>query len=229
MARTVWKRRGCLFCLLGLAAAVALVPFQGLIWDGGFRSAEYRLTFTDESGRPVPGVKLRVLTQSGGVCHFYPINEFLSEQTPTSDSEGRMVFHHASETLEFSGREYSNLLGMRFGETDSPQYVCVFLLDEREVHRVRYGDLAPRWDHSAKVTREWQHSEWPMREYLAHQDEWYAHLGRVFDANGDGNLDREESTAAGYFNQVMARTERDRGKHDIEFAVVERTIIVRMP
>lgn len=231
MSRAAWKRRGCLLCLLGLAAAVALVPFQGIIWDGGFASAEYRLTFVDGSGKPVPGVVLRVLTRAGGECPLYPIDEFLPDRAPTSDADGRMVFHHAGEGLEFGGREGSNLLGMRFGETDAPQYVCAFSVAGREVHRVRYDDLRPRGerDRLARVTRPWQNSEWPSREYAAHHGEWPALRLRLFDGNGDGELDREERTAAGYFSRVMERSDFDRRGRDIEFLVVERTITVSVP
>ena len=143
---------------------------------GASRAAEYRLTFIDGTGRPVPGVALRVLTRAGGECHLYPIDEFLPDHAPTSDTEGRMVFHHAGEGLEFGGREHSNLLGMRFGETDAPQYLCAFSVAGREVHRVRFDDLRPRSERGRlpSVTRSWQNSEWPSREYAAHHEEWPA-------------------------------------------------------
>jgi hypothetical protein len=217
--------------VLGLAAAVALFPIQGITWDGGFPSMEYRLTFTDGTGRPVPGVELRVLTQAGGLCHLYPIDEFLPDQAPTSDAEGRMVFHHTGESVEFGGREFSNLFGKRFGETDNPQYVCVFAVAGGEVHRVRYDDLRSLGgrDLLPTVTRAWQRPDWPMREYVAHHDEWSARRLRLFDGNGDGRLDREERTAAAYFEWVLERAEFDHGKRDIEFLVVARTITVSVP
>jgi hypothetical protein len=56
-----------------VVAAVLLVPFQGIIWDGGFQSTEYRLKFVDEAGPPVAGVTLQVETQVGGICHVYPV------------------------------------------------------------------------------------------------------------------------------------------------------------
>jgi hypothetical protein len=41
VTRAAWKRCGCLLGVLGLAAAVALFPTQGITWDGGFPSMEY--------------------------------------------------------------------------------------------------------------------------------------------------------------------------------------------
>src|SRR6476660_5377232 len=88
--RTAWRVTGYLFAGLGLAAAVVLVPFQRSIWDGGVTSAEYRLTFVDETGGPVPGVTLKIETEAGGVCYLYPVDEFVPDQAVTSGADGRM-------------------------------------------------------------------------------------------------------------------------------------------
>jgi hypothetical protein len=101
-----------------LAAAVAFVPFQGIIWDGGFKSAEYRLRFVDAAGRPITGVTLRVLTKAGGACPFYPVDEFHPDRPPMSAADGMLVCHHSGNGLEFGGREHYNLVGMRFDETN---------------------------------------------------------------------------------------------------------------
>lgn len=100
-------RRGCLWAIIGLAAAIALVPWQGIIWDGKFPDVECRLKFVDSDNKPVPGVNLTVLTKAGGVCYFYPVDEFVPNRAVTSDAEGRIVFHHTSMFLEFAGHEYS--------------------------------------------------------------------------------------------------------------------------
>lgn len=231
VGRVARIRFGCLLCVLGLVLAVVLVPFQGIVWDGGFPNAEYRLTFVDEAGRPVPGVTLRVQTRAGGECHLYPIDEFRPDFAPTSDAEGRMVFHHAGESLEFGGREYRNLLGMRFGEVDGPQYVCAFSVAGSEVYRVRYNDLLPVGEQagSPKVSRPWRDSEWPSREYAAQHEAWPAHRLRLFDGNANGELDREERTAAGHFERVLERREIHRQGRDIDFFVVERTLTITPP
>jgi hypothetical protein len=234
LASLSWKWRLRLLAL-GVAAVVGLVPFEGIVWDGGFRDAEFRLRFVDPTDRPVPGVTLRVLTAAGGVCHLYPVNEFLPDGAPASDADGRMVFHHASRGLEFAGHESRNLVGMQFGETRSPQYLLVFDHGGREVYRVWYADLQPgaRQDHWT-VTRGWRPSDWPAREHLAHPDEGsHARRLRLFDGDRNGVLDREERTAAGYCDREWARAaelgEDPRASRDVDFLVVERTITISVP
>jgi hypothetical protein len=224
------KCRWGLLCLLVVTAAVLRAPGQVILWDGGFTRAEYRLTFTDEAGRPVPGVLLRVQTRGGSACPLYPIDEFFPGQAPASDAQGRMVFHHVGAGLEFGGRESSNLLGMRFGDTGAPRYDLVFSVGGREVYRLPYDDLRPRGEEVLPtVTREWHHPEWPLHEYVAHQDDWSAHRHRLFDGNRDGKLDREEGTAAGYFERLIDPPEPGHRKRAVQFVVVERAITLSMP
>jgi hypothetical protein len=216
--------------LIGLLIVVAVVLFTpcfGIIWDGGFPSTEFRLKFVDEAGQPVPGVALRVLTKAGGECHLYPVNEFLSDQTPTSDAHGEMVFHHVPIYVEFGGTTYYNLVGMKFGYT-APQYECVFLLDGQEVHRVWYDDLQSLRDRNREqtVTRRREYPDWTVRKW----EECGRDSSRVrdlFDANGDGEFDKEEGAAAWYFDVRLGDPLEHGGAEDIKFTLVERTITVR--
>jgi hypothetical protein len=155
--------RRWLWVVLGLAAVIALVPFGVIHWDGGFQSVECRLKFVDRNGTPVPGVTLTVLTKAGGVRHFYPVDEFIPDVPVVSDADGWMVFHHTGRGIEFGGKAYTNLVGMRFGKTGSPRYDCVFTLDGREVFRTPYNLDGDEWKefHRGRVTRE---SRYPGRE-----------------------------------------------------------------
>ena len=130
-------RKITLGCLgrTGLATVLALVPFQVLVWDGGFPSIECRLRFVESNGNPVPGVKLTVHNKAGGVSHFYPVDEFVPESPVTSDDEGWMVFHHVSRGFEFGGKDYRSVFGFTLSEAKSPYYECVFSLVDREVFR----------------------------------------------------------------------------------------------
>jgi len=228
-------RRGCLWGLIGLALVIALVPFQGIIWDGGFPSIECRLKFVDSSGTPVPGVTLTVRTRAGGTCHFYPVDEFVPDHPVSSDAEGRMVFHHSGSSVEFSGHEYHNLIGFRFGETSAPHYDCVFTLHGREVFRCPFNFYQHEWDEfeQPSVTRVW-HAPWDVNKYGWHPDEdYHAWRMRLFDTNNDGTLDREERTAAGFFERTCGYFEptcsREMKATEIKFRVVERTITVPAP
>jgi hypothetical protein len=226
MRRAAQIRHGCVWALIGAAALIALVPWQGIIWDGGFRDVECRLKFVDGDGKPVPGVTLSVFTKAGGVCHFYPVDEFVPDRPVVSDAEGQMVFHHSSKFLEFAGREYSNLLGMRFGETSAPHYECVFLHGEREICRTRYNFHEPEWDKFRRpvVTREWE-PPWSLEKYgPGPTEEDGAWRMRLFDSNRDGKLDREEATACSYFIWMINEKPGER-----TYLVVERTIVVPNP
>ena len=195
MSRT---KTGCVWGVVVLAAVIALAPVHTVRWSGGFPGGEYRLTFVDQSGRPVPGVTLRVETKAGSVCHLYPVNEFLPGQTPTSDAEGRMTIHHVGG-LEFGGTDTGCLLGIWYRRDRAPEYMCVFSLGDREVHRMRYSGLhTPGVNHSVFVV-EWDETVGPVRELLADQGDWEACERRLFGEIWNSEFDREQRVARTYF------------------------------
>lgn len=231
-----FRLRWWLIALILLALLIAFAPIQALVWDGGFGDEGYQLKFNRPDESPVSGVKLRVETRAGGVCYLYPVNEFLPDGTPTSDANGRMVFHHLSHALEFGGRDYRSLIGITLNRARAPQFDCVFLVAGREVHRLRFDDLRLRGerDDAPHVVRRWQPTDWPAREYIAHNERWSEREMELFDGNGDGHLDREERVTRGYFDRaVMYAVElkdHPAGKpRDVEFAVRERTIVIDVP
>ena len=227
--RPWWKRWGCLLAVVGLAAAIALAPVGTIRWSGGFDQAEYHFTFVDAAGRAVPGITLRVETRAGGVCYLYPVDDFLPDRTPTSDAHGRMAFHHVAFGPEFGGKDHRNIFDVELTREEAPVYVCVFLHAGREVARVPYRDLRIEhedYERLPKVTRPWRHTDWPFREYVAHSDDWEARRLRVFDGNGDRRLDREERVAAHRFDRLSEPPRDGWPEQEVEFVVVERTIVV---
>lgn len=223
-----WKWRVRLV-VIGLLAVVAFAPCQTIIWDGGFQDAEYRLRFVDSRGRPVPGVTLTVLTQASGVCHLYPVNEFLPDSTPTSDADGLMVFHHRAHYLEFGGGDRMSLIGVRLTATGAPQYVLVFNRGGRELARRGYNEVRPQPDTEYEtVIRRWHHGEWPVREVLAHRDEQEdARRLRLFDGDRNGVLDREELVAARYFEWALTYShDPERARQDVKFPIIEHTVVL---
>jgi len=231
MDRPARIRLGCLLGVLGLAAAVALVPWLEIIWDGGFPDVEYRLKFVDGEGNPVPGVTLTVYTKAGAVCHFYPVDEFVPDQPVVSDANGQMVFHHSSEGLEFGGREYRNMFGLGFGE-DAPHYVCVFTHEGREVFRTPFNLHRREWEQFRKpsVTRRWARP-WDAKKYTLQPDEELdAWERRLFNGRKRNQMDREERIAAGNFErQITEELVREQHSREITFMVVERTIVIPNP
>jgi hypothetical protein len=230
--RTARIRRGCVWALVGVAVLIALVPWQGILWDGGFPDVECRLKFVDRDGKPVSGVTLTVFTKAGAVCHFYPVDEFVPDRLVVSDSNGELVFHHTAGYLEFGGHEYGNLVGMRFGETASPQYDCVFTHGDREVFRTPFNFHRREWDAFRKptVTRQWV-QPWDDKRHGPRPDEdgkEWEH--RLFWKKARENMDREERTAAGNFarrfGEKAQREEDGKAPATIEFIVVERTISI---
>lgn len=230
MSRAARVRRGCVWALIGIAVLIALVPFQCIIWDGGFSDVECRLKFVSGDGKPVSDVVLTVLTKGGTVCHFYPVDEFVPDRPIASDAEGLIVFHHSTEWgLEFGGREYHNLIGMRFGDTTAPQYDCLFTHNGREVFRTPFNFTHAReWKefHKPKVTRQWS-PPWDEDKHGPQPGEavkqW---TQRHFGSKPREKMDRELRTAAGNFERQFFREPRSR---ETQFHVVERTILITNP
>lgn len=211
------------------------------LWDGGYLQAEYQITFRYPDGRPVEGVQLRVEDQRGHTFYHYPVTDFLPDRSPTSDTAGRMVFHHASDGLEFGGKCWLFYGLIPVEEQPSPVYVCRFLQRGGEVYRVRYGEInswrSGTWDEVEKVKRRWKRSQWPASQLLSTQDESYdayhARILKIFDLDGNGKLNPEEGAAYGagtrWRNEeaAIARLKGEDPEEEIEFPVVRRTVTIR--
>ena len=54
------------------------------------------LQFRDSNGMPVQGITLHVEDPKGNFCYRFPVTNFTPDRMPTSDDNGRLVFHHVS-------------------------------------------------------------------------------------------------------------------------------------
>jgi hypothetical protein len=225
------KRYGCLGAVAALLFLVLFVPVQRTHSIAFFPDIEFRMRFVDGTGRAVPGVQLRVETKAGGASPLYPVNEFLPDAVPVSDADGRMVFHHVVAGDEFGAGLGSASLFDTFvwdlsgNSPKVPHYVCVFLSEGREVHRVRFDELyRNRVADGPRVERMWSFPNWGNGKYQRLDGETEeAYDLRLFDGNRDGRLDREESIA----RKVFRRTQDwQGGSIEVNFSVVEHTAIV---
>jgi hypothetical protein len=225
--------RAWVIALILVAGLIAFAPVQALKWTGGFSEAEYRLTFLRPDGRPVEGVRLRVVTKNGGTSYLYPVTNFLPDTIPTSDASGMMVFHHVHFGIEFDGTDYYSLIGIPLHWDGAPKYECRFLLGDREVSRLSFQELRLQTDSAPSVTRVWHYTDWPSREYLAHLDDWDQRERELFDGNGDGRWDWEESIPRRLFmneaESSLITGHQNRQPREIKFAVRERTVVIDVP
>jgi hypothetical protein len=226
---------------VGLLLCCLFLPVRCMVWDGGFPQFECRISFRDATGQPVEGVALRVETQAGGNCYFYPVTDYVPDDVPVSDKSGVLVFHHVSDFLEFGGKDCASILGIQISSSGgAPKYVCRFFQRGREVHSVWFNEIYQTIDHKygPSVKRHFVCSDWLMREYLSEikrgGDEASLRM-RLFDCNGDGKLDREEHIAARVSERTMGYFERPEDKlkrreQEVEFAEIELQVTIqRLP
>jgi hypothetical protein len=239
MASLLMSSRAWAVTLVAVAGSVLLLgvlcPTMTVIWDGGWDQEEYRFTFKDRRGRPVEGVRLRVENAAGTNFYHFPVADYMPGQVPASGPDGVLVFHHAPDNM-VSGRD-SLLLGVvPVRKVPGPAYVCRFLLGGVEVHRVRYNDLVNT--SRVMVRRRWRWLTWPeLQEKVFQGVKWDATLPnreRLFDLDGDGELDREERWAAGAAYEAQDRAleimaGRKPAEEELEFGLVEREVVLDLP
>ena len=147
-------------------ALISLVQWK--VWDGAFPQTEFEITFIDEANNPIHDVRLVVLDSEGNDSPFYPVTDYHPGHSISSDSHGKMVFHHVTSGVEFGGKCGSLFFLFPIGDCDPPTFSCQFVLGDELVGMFRYygdpGDslLAPEmlrnWEDLPRVEKRWQ---WP--------------------------------------------------------------------
>jgi hypothetical protein len=230
-------RRGLLIASLLTGLFVLISCCQCMVWDGRYPQCEFQLVFRDRNGNPLEGVQLRVEDRDGRNYFHYPVNDYVPGQIPSSDPHGRIIFHHVSGGIEFSGRTNYVLFVIPVEKRPAPKFLCRFFYEGREIYRVPFRELCwweGTWNEVPKVTRRWKWPPWLDSALLPRPgerwEEGHARLVRLFDLNGNGKLDPEEAAA---YHAFEWRADRRLGKvpetEEVEFAVVHRTISVELP
>jgi len=225
------------FAICGSAMAlIGLLPScEVTIWDGSWWQEEYRITFLDHAGRPVEGVQLRVENAAGSNFYHFPVTDYLPNHLPASDADGVLVFHHAPRH-GVSGHSWWLFFLIPMGEHSGPIYVCRFLLDGKEVHRIRYNDLVNTG--TTTVRRRWKWLTMAELQELVLQgvawDDTEPTRLRIFDLNKNGRLEREELYAVSAFYRAQERAMAiEAGEkpewEQVEFRLVERTVVLDRP
>jgi hypothetical protein len=234
---TMFTRKAVILCLLP-PCALLLIGFVSLtvtsvIWDGGFSEAEYRITFVDDNGQPIEGIKLKVQDKLGTVYYYYPVSDFSPSRTPTSDQSGVLVFHHVDTGVEFGGRCAQLFWFFPIGQCNTPQFVCRFLLNDKDVYHCLYHEL----EHSAKATNEIASRTWKWTDYFRQPlemslREFEEKLMSDCDHNRDGKINAEEGSQYHALIVPLDCLEHlDRGPkcntEEFHFPVLESTIVIK--
>ncbi len=236
LVATILTASGCLTLL-------AFASYATTWWGGScsYLQIEHELTFLDPSGKPVEGVELRVEDQRGNEFFSFPITDYLPGRPPKSDKDGVIRFHHVSTVVEWDNYGWSLFWLIPVQTTASPVYVCRFLRDEKEVHRVHYGKL-PNWDWPdkgwekvPKVKRKWHWSTMIPEEikYKAEdtEDSHGSRLSLFFHGGDEGLPSREASVACRNARRLLLKVDEahaDKGEtvEEMEFPVIRRTITI---
>ena len=242
-----WRRR-----LVGPGLVVAglslfFINAEETVFRGsaGYSMAEFQLTFVDPDDRPVKGIELRVENLEGTNFFYYPVTDYLPGQIPTSDQNGLMAFHHIPQGVEWDVK-WVRIDYAFFDTSDvlvgNPQFVCRFLRDGVEVHRIGYSDLCRQgglYNYPATcpvVKRRRPEPGWPVTELFPHaednQDTFDARRQALFDFNHSGKLEREERIVFHQAEWAAMKLEFEQraqkgGEAEIAFAVVRKQIVIR--
>jgi hypothetical protein len=228
--------RRIIVVMLAIGFLVALLSSSANeCWDGSFAQAEYQLIFTDADGRPLQGIELRVEDSAGNDHRHFPVTDYVARNIPTSDEDGKLVFHHTCYGgLEFGGRCSHLLWFISVGDCESPRYVCRFMRDGREIYRCWFNDLnltARSSESIVKANWDWtENTPWTLDRKID-GEEWNARRSAC-DRDRDGKLNIEEraewqasAESAEVIESIQCGSKE--ASEELEFSVVRSTIVIK--
>jgi hypothetical protein len=185
-------------------------------------------------------VELRVQNANGNDFFCFPVTDFVPGQSPTSDKQGVMRFHHVSTAVEWDEHGWSLFWVYGVQTTRSPEYVCRFFHRGKEIHRVAYENLQSwdwngGWEDVPKVKRRWDWSQMIPNQirYKANEsdDDNRARLARFFHLENGNRPNREGLVACRNSCRLLERNMRNvnngEPNEELEFPVIKRTITIK--
>jgi hypothetical protein len=122
--RTGWLLAAAV--VIVILAALAVVSYQEVQWEGGFPEGEIRLTVQDAGGRAIEGAVLKVYTRRDGKLAFrHPIENHVEGEELASDRDGQIVALQTRGGIQFGGRRGEIFWVIHWGSRGAPQYDCV--------------------------------------------------------------------------------------------------------
>lgn len=162
-----------ILCGIALLGGVFVSPM--IMWDGGFKAAEYRVTLRTRTGDLINDADLHVTDSKGNPADRYPILEYSAGIPVVSNDDGVFVFHQVRSGFQFGGR-YMNLFGfIPIGRRTSPAFEMVFMRDGNPIISLDFRNLDDGIDFSSaeRVRRtftlaETLHADW--KESLSEEE-----------------------------------------------------------
>ena len=127
-----------------------LISMTGCLYDGYYWQAEYQIKFVTPDGRPIDGVQLEVLDESGNISYGYPVTDYYEGSVPTSGADGVITFHHVQYTMEWGGIFFfCCVLG-----SSSQEFDLLFSKNGELIYDTKYSDLDREiWNDTPTITR----------------------------------------------------------------------------
>jgi len=167
--------------ILGVGIAIVMATAAVLPWTyvevgvGSFGQAEFRINIVDESGKPIQNLVMHVVDGSGRRSPCYPVSDYYSDDSITSDKDGVLVFHHIGMGDEYVTRNRRLLTGHIISKVEPPEYECEFWKEGQVVSRARFADYfgwgkAPKdkWQGLRRKTIRWLYRPCSNADLPAH-------------------------------------------------------------
>ena len=135
-----------------LILGVGIASSPTIMWQGGFRQAEYRIRLQSESGDFIKHATMHVTRYDGSPADKYPIVQFEAGIPVNPEDDGTFVVHQVRSGSQFGGK-FTRLFGLfPIGRRGGPIYKISFRDGESEIFNVDFTSLADGFDFTTATT-----------------------------------------------------------------------------